>query len=145
MLTSECSPVNDQTQMSLCFRGDKLGFIRTTCQLKKKNGTNTKLLVNKNARHTLYTLCNQSHLSEIYAQNQKRTEYLIAMKAGELITSRHGDAVLIGEGYDNDLHLDLSGTDGCVYLLSPNVRHISVTKATQDGKKKFNMRGKSHP
>lgn len=102
---------------------------------EKKSGTNTKLLVNKNARHTLYTLCNQSHLSEIYAQSQKRTEYLIAMKAGELITSRHGDAVLIGEGYDNDLHLDLSATDGCVYLLSPNVRHISVTKATQDEKK----------
>ena len=57
------------------------------------------------------------------------------MKAGELITSRHGDAVLIREGYDNDLHLDLSGTDGCVYLLSPNVWHISVTKATQDEKK----------
>lgn len=105
---------------------------------EKKNGTNTKLLINKNARHTLYTLCNQSHLSEIYAQSQIQTKYLIAMKAGELITSRHGDAVLIGEGYDrsrNDLHLDLSGTDGCVYLLSPNVRHISVTKATQDEKK----------
>lgn len=57
------------------------------------------------------------------------------MKAEELITSRHGDAVLIGEGYDNDLHLDLSGTNGCVYLLSPNVRHISVTKVTQDEKK----------
>lgn len=57
------------------------------------------------------------------------------MKAGELITSRHGDAVLIREGYDNDLHLDLSGTDECVYLLSPNVWHISVTKATQDEKK----------
>lgn len=62
------------------------------------------------------------------------------MKAGELITSRYGDAVLIGEGYDNDL----SGTDGCAYLLSPNVWHISVTKATQD-EKKFNMREKSHP
>lgn len=107
----------------------------------QKNGTNTKLLINKNARHTLYTLCDQSHSSEIYAQSQIRTKYLIAMKAGELITSRHGDAVLIGEGYDNDLHLDLSGTDGCVYLLSQNVRHISVTQV----EKKFNMREKSHP
>lgn len=35
-------------------------------------------------------------------------------------------------GAGNVLLHDLGGTDGCVYLLSPNVQHISLTKITQE-------------